>query len=109
MEMITLKCPECKGVLQVDEDHMLMKCPYCGCEELIIEDKEITLKRLDIKKKKLEMEDDERKYQRSKEENEDFTIKEWLNLILPVALSMIGFLLFMGLIFFFIKVFNLGA
>lgn len=100
MEMITIKCPECEGTLQVDEDHMLMQCPYCGCGKLIVEDKEVTLKRLDIAKKKLEMEDDERKYQREKEELDDadpFDFK-WMFKCLIEVLVIIGILILVGFV-----------
>lgn len=103
MEMITLKCPDCKGTLSVDEEHMLVKCPYCGCEKLIVEDKEITLKRLDIKKKKLEMEDDERKYQRQKEDDEEESFGEMFKWFLGMLLMCGCLAAFILLITYFVK------
>lgn len=88
MEMMSLKCPHCSAVLTVDDEHLLMKCPYCGDENLIIEDKEVTLKRLGIKEKQLEMEREEAK---RKEYDED--IKGAIKLIPVLFLMGLGVIL----------------
>ena len=36
-EFKTLKCSECGGVMQVDEDKNIASCPYCGSASLVVE------------------------------------------------------------------------
>lgn len=36
-KVLRLKCQNCNGVMDVDEDKMIAFCPYCGSKNLIIE------------------------------------------------------------------------
>lgn len=92
MELVSLKCPHCSAMMSVDEEHMLVKCPYCGEGNLYVEDKEITLKRLDIKEKELEMkkEEDDREHSFS-----DF-ITEMKMFAVVFLFGVVVLLIFMG-------------
>lgn len=36
-KVLRLKCQDCNGVMDIDEDKMIAFCPYCGSKKLIME------------------------------------------------------------------------
>ena len=46
MGTITLRCKECSGFLEVDEDRVVTFCPYCGSKELIEESDDVKKERI---------------------------------------------------------------
>ena len=37
MEVRKLKCHQCGGAIQLDDDRQVLFCPYCGSQELLID------------------------------------------------------------------------
>ena len=46
MEMISLKCKECGGVVEVDASKNVLSCPYCGSKEMIPESDQVKIARI---------------------------------------------------------------
>lgn len=46
MGTISLRCKECDGFLEVDEDRVVTFCPYCGSKELIEESDDVKKERI---------------------------------------------------------------
>lgn len=62
MKMVSLKCQNCSASLDVDAEHMLAKCPYCGNTNLIEEDKDITMRKIESKERELEIDSNQTKF-----------------------------------------------
>lgn len=48
-KVLRLKCQNCNGVMDVDEDKMIAFCPYCGSKNLIIESDVVRVERIKSK------------------------------------------------------------
>lgn len=47
-KMIHLKCQECKGIMEVDENNMIAFCPYCGSKNLIVESDTVKVEKIRV-------------------------------------------------------------
>ena len=47
MNTIKLKCKECGGIMDRDENRPILYCPYCGSKELVEESDEVTKARIE--------------------------------------------------------------
>lgn len=45
-KLIHLKCEECGGAMTVERDRPIIRCPYCGKSDFIIEKSNITIQRI---------------------------------------------------------------
>ena len=52
MDRIKLKCKNCDGLLEVDEDKELLHCPYCGSDEIINLADEVAIQKIKSKTEK---------------------------------------------------------
>lgn len=43
---IKLRCQDCNGVLNVDEDKDIVSCPYCGSERVLLESDDVKIERI---------------------------------------------------------------
>lgn len=50
-----LKCEECGGIMDINEDKKILFCPYCGSKELIEESDEVKIAKIEteLEEKKL--------------------------------------------------------
>lgn len=46
MAMISLKCNECGGILDVDDQKKVLFCPYCGSKELLVESDAVKIEQI---------------------------------------------------------------
>lgn len=47
MNTIKLKCNECGGIMDRDENRPILYCPYCGSKELVEESDDVTKARIE--------------------------------------------------------------
>ena len=33
--MISLRCEDCQGTMEIDEDREVLSCPYCGSKKIL--------------------------------------------------------------------------
>lgn len=56
MEIYSLKCKLCNGIMAVDKSKKIIACPYCGSKELIVESDAVKIEEIkayaDIEKHK---------------------------------------------------------
>ena len=57
MKTRKMKCNECGGTLELNEDRDIICCPYCGSKELIEESDEVKIERIKSKER-IEIEKD---------------------------------------------------
>lgn len=57
MKTRKMKCNECGGILELNEDRDIICCPYCGSKELIEESDEVKIERIKSKER-IEIEKD---------------------------------------------------
>lgn len=43
---IQLKCQDCGGIMNTDEDKQVFLCPYCGSKKILIESDEVKIERM---------------------------------------------------------------
>lgn len=53
---ISLTCSNCNGTLTVDADKEILTCPYCGSKEMLVENDEVKIAKLQVSAKKIELE-----------------------------------------------------
>lgn len=46
MAVISMRCKDCNGLLDVNEDQTIMFCPYCGSKSLILENDAVQIERI---------------------------------------------------------------
>lgn len=46
MEMISLRCKECGGIIEADPGKSVLSCPYCGSKEMIPESDQVKIARI---------------------------------------------------------------
>lgn len=68
-EVVTkvMTCKTCGGQLKIDGDEPVLSCPYCGSKELIIEDKDVSIARIqsasELKKEQMRYQYIQERYQ----------------------------------------------
>lgn len=60
--MISLRCEDCLGIMEVDENREIFTCPYCGSKKILPISDEVKIAKIksDIDIKKMEIEKDEK-------------------------------------------------
>lgn len=79
---ISLVCKNCKGTMMVDKDRSVLKCPYCGSEELIRENDNVrivkikneTQKEIELKKLEFQERERQREYEAKEKDRKDGNI-----------------------------------
>ena len=66
MKTRKMKCNECGGTLELNEDRDIICCPYCGSKELIEESDEVKIERI---KSKTRLKEKELHYKHEEELN----------------------------------------
>ena len=75
------ECPECHGAMHLDEDKLLLVCPFCGAQRALdettaerlnsLDDKEVELAHIDYLKKKADLEAEAQKRAESRKARQD--------------------------------------
>lgn len=52
MKTVKMKCKSCNGTLEMDESKSVIFCPYCGAKDLIIEDNEVKIAKIESDNRK---------------------------------------------------------
>jgi len=52
MATISMKCNECGGILETDQDREILFCPYCGSKEIFLESDDVKKARIKYKARK---------------------------------------------------------
>lgn len=87
MEMISLKCKDCGGIVEVDPSKNVLFCPYCGSKSMIPESDQVRIARI----KANERIEREKERQKSKRKHDLYEA-------LPFIIAFGGFIL-MGIVF----------
>ena len=92
---VKLICRACNGTMEVDREHNVIFCPYCGSKELIIESDEVLIEKdrnqtyKDIEMQRLQHEEDMMKAKIENESIESFKkscLRKWVILFSILAL-----------------------
>lgn len=46
MNVIQLKCQECNGTMNIDENKQVLLCPYCGSKKIIVESDSVKIEQM---------------------------------------------------------------
>ena len=96
--MIYLKCRDCGGTLNLDDDREILFCPYCGSKALLKESDAVKIERIRSKKAK-DLNEQKFKYQMAKKEFERQRRKEEQENAIKYMLLLVGILLLMMIFF----------
>ena len=46
IKIVQMKCQDCNGIMDVDEDKQILFCPYCGSKKLILENDDVIIEKI---------------------------------------------------------------
>lgn len=76
---LQIKCKNCNGLMNIDDEREILSCPYCGSKELVAESDDVTIERIrnrtykEVEFKKMEREDEREKKREEKDMIEAFS------------------------------------
>lgn len=64
--MISLRCEDCLGTMEVDENREVLTCPYCGSKKMIPISDAVKIEKIkqeaEIEKRKMDYDEDRKTY-----------------------------------------------
>jgi len=100
MDRIKLKCKNCDGTLEVDEEQEVLHCPYCGSSEIIKLADEVAIQKIKSKtEKEIKFKEMDMQAEKEKKADEKEAAKEYKKSKLgkfTIALAVIFFLVALG-------------
>ena len=102
--MISLKCEDCLGTMEIDESRTIISCPYCGSKKIIPESDAVKIEKIKSEKhlKMMEMMQQNSKewWEKTRKDNQEWIDKENRSYLI----AFICFFIFMFILMFMIKV-----